>query len=128
MNSRIQQALDGELSVQELSHEEAAELRRVQAFLGGTLSSFPSTPPPDSWPEIRRRITAVPDRHPRAPGLLSRLWDPRCLSITWRPAYGLIAAAVLLGMATQLPADTQPGKILVVGMKGSATATPAERP
>jgi FecR-like protein len=33
-----------------------------------------------------------------------------------------LAAAALLGMATQLPADTQPGKIEVVGLKGSASA------
>src|SRR5687768_9777742 len=33
-----------------------------------------------------------------------------------------LAAVLLLGMATQLPADTQPGKIQVVGMKGTASA------
>jgi hypothetical protein len=33
-----------------------------------------------------------------------------------------IAAVALLGMVTQLPADTQPGKIQVVGLKGSASA------
>ena len=33
-----------------------------------------------------------------------------------------IAVVALLGMATQLPADTQPGKIQVVAKKGSASA------
>jgi hypothetical protein len=33
-----------------------------------------------------------------------------------------LAAVVLLSMATQLPADTQPGKITVVGKRGSASA------
>lgn len=36
-----------------------------------------------------------------------------------------LAAALFLALATQLPADTQPGKIQVVGMKGSASAFPA---
>ena len=33
-----------------------------------------------------------------------------------------LAAVALLGMVTQLPADTQPGKIQVVAMKGTASA------
>jgi len=42
---------------------------------------------------------------------------PKLTSIT--------AAAALLGMATQLPADTQPGKIQVVAMSGTASAAAA---
>jgi len=34
-----------------------------------------------------------------------------------------LAAVVLLGMATQLPADTQPGKVTVVGKRGTASAS-----
>lgn len=33
-----------------------------------------------------------------------------------------LAAVMLLGMATQLPADTQPGKVQVIGLKGTASA------
>ena len=33
-----------------------------------------------------------------------------------------LAAVALLGMATQLPADTQPGKVQVVGLKGTASS------
>ena len=36
-----------------------------------------------------------------------------------------IVAVVLVGMASQLPADTQPGRIQVVGMRGSASASPS---
>jgi len=34
-----------------------------------------------------------------------------------------LAGAMLLSMTTQLPADTQPGKITVVGLKGTASAS-----
>lgn len=34
-----------------------------------------------------------------------------------------LAGAMLLSIATQLPADTQPGKIMVVGLKGTASAS-----
>jgi hypothetical protein len=35
----------------------------------------------------------------------------------------LLAGAMLLSMTTRLPADTQPGKITVVGLKGTASAS-----
>jgi hypothetical protein len=115
MNDRIQRALDGELPRDYLTRAEAAELAATEAHLRAVLRAVPTAPLPDLAPLVMRRIEAAGARHavaaPRAaafhrdlaaaPALalvrsfVEWLWQPRPVSIGWRPAYGLAAAGIL---------------------------------
>jgi hypothetical protein len=98
MNSRIQQALDGELSVPELTAAEAAELRKLQAGFTSVLATLPD-PRIDTWAKVKQRL--VEEGAPR-PSPLGWLLAPRRLEFRLRPVYGL-AAAVLLVAALVIP-------------------------
>ncbi len=102
MNQRIQQALDGELSTQELSAEEAAQLKAVQASFTRVLDTLPD-PIVDTWPAVKRRL--APRR--RAPRVLQWLVTPRRVEFGLRPAYG-VAAAILLLAALTVPRIFRP--------------------
>jgi hypothetical protein len=94
MSSRVQQALDGELSVHELNPAETADLKKLQATITGVLDTLPD-PRIDTWSAVRRRLTETPAAPGRA-GVLEWLLQPRPLAIHWRPAYGLAAALLLI--------------------------------
>lgn len=115
MDDRIQRALDGELPRDYLTRAEAAELAATEAHLNAVLRAVPTAPLPDLAPSVMRRIEAAGTRYtaaaPRA-GAFQRdlaaapalalvrsfvewVWKPRPVSIGWRPAYGLAAAAIL---------------------------------
>lgn len=120
MNERIQRALDGELDEGKLSPSEATELSRMETFIDNVLHSVPLDPMPDLTPAVLARIEdlgAAPraDSSPRRRGFLEWFWAPRAVSITWRPVYGLGAAAALL-------------LFLVAGPVSTPDAPPAETP
>ena len=85
MDSRIQQALDGELARKDLSRDEAKELDRTEAMFRGVLGSIPVEPLPDLSAAILARA------QPQA----KQPWLLRPRTITLRPAYMLAAAAVV---------------------------------
>lgn len=100
MNPRIQHALDGELSVRELTAAETADLQAAQTAVHRVLATLPD-PNIDSWPAIRRRLgNSFPSR--RRLRALHWLLAPRRIEFRLRPAYGL-AAAVLLMAALTVP-------------------------
>lgn len=100
MNPRVQQALDGELGVQELSAAEAAQFRVARATLARVLQTLPD-PRIETWSAVRRRLDERSSAPKRA-RVLDWLFTPRSVTLHWRPAYGL-AAAVLLIAAVTIP-------------------------
>jgi hypothetical protein len=105
MNDRMQRALDGELSRDELTPAEAAELDESNALFAGILRSISPPPLPSLGAAVLRRIDAVEESAispwagsattQRSSGLMSWLWSPTRFSISLRPAYAIGVAAVL---------------------------------
>jgi len=102
MNDRLQRALDGELSRDELTPAESAELDESTTLFAGVLSSIPAQPIPNLGAAVLRRVDAMKAEPPRWPaktttrhpsGVLGWLWSPRPVAI--RPAYFLAAAAII---------------------------------
>jgi hypothetical protein len=110
MDDRTQRALDGELPRDRLTAAEAADLAAAEAEISAVLRAVPMQALPDLAPAVMRRIeeaqaqqatpahAATAARTPVSPvhTLLDWIWKPRPISIGWRPAYGLAAAAVLV--------------------------------
>ncbi|HEX2168141.1 MAG TPA: glycogen-binding domain-containing protein [Longimicrobiales bacterium] len=121
MDHRIQKALDGELPREQLNAAEAAELASAEADIAVVMRAVPIQPMPDLAPSVMRRIARA--ESPRADqatqepaatkgssavhALLGWIWKPRPISFGWRPAYGLIAAAVL-AVALVIGRETTP--------------------
>lgn len=119
MDQRTQKALDGELPREQLTAAEHADLLEAESRIRAVLRSVPVAPLPDLAPAVMRRIedaeaqrsksaatgpaaqsqAATPRAASRPPGGLRAfagwIWKPRPVSLAWRPAYGLAAAAVL---------------------------------
>src|SRR5687767_5248210 len=95
MDDRLHRALDRELPCDELSADEQAELAALQALFSGVVRSVPVDPLPDLSRSVLRRLEPTPVQSSRARELFNWLWRPRPLSIGWRPAYGLAAAALI---------------------------------
>src|SRR6266498_1932258 len=103
MSDRIQQALDGDLAINELTPDECAELHRYRATICMALGQIQQWPSIDVAPEVMRRVAPGPTRH--ALGVLMHyLWVPRALSV--RPLYGMagaLAVAMMLWISTSKP-------------------------
>jgi hypothetical protein len=112
MNARIQAALDGDINRSVLTAAEQAELLEAEAAIENVLRAVPVDALPDLRPAVLDRIkssTANPGaasspaesrvRRPRG-GALEWLWQPRSISIGWRPVYGLAAAVILVVVVT----------------------------
>lgn len=103
MDIRIHQVLDGERPREDLNSEEAAQLGEAEAVFHGVLGSIRAEPLPDLSKAVLARLPEnAGDREVEREspldiirGALSWIWNPRALSLTWRPAYALAAAAVL---------------------------------
>jgi hypothetical protein len=116
MNTRIHQALDGNIDRHRLNAIEQEELRQAEADIDAVLRAIPEHPLPDLAPAVLARIRHEAVRHTRpvvvaaaAPmrrqesSILSWLWTPRAVSIGFRPAYAL-AAGLLLAVLVAGPA------------------------
>ena len=104
MNSQVQKALDGDASGQALTPAERAELAAVESQIDAVLCAIPTRPLPDLAPvvlerirrESRARSAASPSAPSRVRNAAAWLWRPQAISIAWRPAYALAAAAVFM--------------------------------
>jgi AMP-activated protein kinase-like protein len=106
MSDRIQQALDGELPIADLTPDECKELQHYRHAICVALAPF-------QWKAIDVSAAVSRRTHPgfgrrRLRALQQALWSPRSLSI--RPVYG-IAAALMLAVALwrSRAVPTQPG-------------------
>jgi hypothetical protein len=115
MNERVHRALDGDLSMISLTPSELADVHQAEAEFDAVLRAVPVQPVPDLAPAVLRQIQrettsdrartsapvrAIVGRSPRT--LADWLWRRRSISIAWRPAYALAAAAVLaVGLASE---------------------------
>lgn len=106
MNARVQRALDGDLDRAMLDEAEQAELRESERMFDFVVRAVPVEPLPELAPAVLQRIrsrqpdtvatfAAAPRLTPKRPGMFDWLWRPRPIAVAWRPAYGLVAAALL---------------------------------
>ncbi|MHB1222819.1 MAG: glycogen-binding domain-containing protein [Gemmatimonadaceae bacterium] len=117
MNPRVHDALDGHIAADALTTAERAELAGTASQIDAVLRAVPADPLPDLAPAVLERI-----RHGAAPGHARRdaahvaapeprrrvgdwLWRPRTITMTWRPAHALAAAAAVLIAAVAVGDD-----------------------
>ena len=114
MNPQVQKALDGDVSAQALTATDRAELAETRSQITAVLRAVPIHALPDLAPAVLERIRASRGRSdltleaappnvapmPRRNNMADRLWRPRSVSITWRPAYALAAAVVFAAAVT----------------------------
>lgn len=100
MDERIHQVLDGEAPRSGLGPEAARELAAVEDAMRGALEGLVLEAPRDCVDEVLARIAAVeaPRRGGRARAAAGWLWRPRTVSVRLRPAYGLLAAALVAAL------------------------------
>ncbi len=106
MNPQVQKVLDGDASPQALTPTQRAELAAVESQLDAVLCAIPTRPLPDLAPAVLERIqresraraqsVAAPSSSSRLRDAVAWLWRPHAISIAWRPAYALAAAAVFM--------------------------------
>jgi hypothetical protein len=118
MNPQVQKALDGDSSAHALKPSERAELAAVESQIDAVLRAVPVEPLPDLAPAVLERIrrSSPRARAPIAPpsrNAVDWLLRPRSLTITWRPAYALAAAAVF--MAVFATDSLRPRPVVVAG-------------
>jgi len=105
MNERVHKALDGDFDRNALSAPELEALLESEARIDAVLRAIPAQPLPDLAPAVLHRIKTTQRlaANPAPNAKLSSsawrvtdwLWRPRPVSIGWRPAYGLAAAALV---------------------------------
>lgn len=108
MNPQTHEALDGESTVQALPPAERAELAAVESQIDAVLRAIPAEPLPDLAPAVLERVrrgsprarTPIASLEPSPARARNAhwLWRPHTVSITWRPAYALAAAAVFVAV------------------------------
>lgn len=106
MNERVHGYLDGELSLSELTDSEAAEARRMEAFVAELRKERAETGDADLVSAVMARIEAGADTPATEPGFgLRRLADwmlgKRQFSFALRPVYALAAILLLLFAGSQ---------------------------
>jgi hypothetical protein len=133
MNDRVHDALDGSLSRDDLTLAERDEARRLQSAVDAVADRLAREPTPDlTGPvmrELERRarrnavsttaaltgagssgspsvVVPVPEGSPARGRWFRLLWQPR--QVTVRPAWGLLAAAVLASLVLLPPALLPP--------------------
>jgi hypothetical protein len=93
MNDRIHRALDGELPIDQLTHEERLELQLYRATICTALGPIQHRAAIDVVPEVMHQVALRGIRH-WVGTVLRWLWSPRPLSLTIRPAFAMAALAV----------------------------------
>jgi hypothetical protein len=109
MNPQVQKALDGDASAQALTPAERVELEAIESQIDAVLCAIPAEPLPDLAPAVLERIrresslaraqrAAPPSSLARRRSAVDWLWRPQAISFTWRPAYALAAAAMIMAV------------------------------
>jgi hypothetical protein len=124
MTSRIQLALDGDLPVYQLTADEVQAYHRLSALCAAALEPLAATPAIDVSAAVLRRIAAR--RAPRRPlaSAAHWLWAPRPVSLRFRPALALAAAASIALVAAFIPASPSaaPARMVVEFRLGAPDA------
>ncbi|MGH7575074.1 MAG: glycogen-binding domain-containing protein [Longimicrobiales bacterium] len=104
MSERVQRALDGELSRQQLTPDEAVELEAYEQVIRDTVAQMSPLRAPDFAPAVMRRIgSRAPSgsAFARAAHMIRRwldwAWSPRPFVV--RPAYVAVSILFVLGAA-----------------------------
>ncbi len=108
MNDRIHAYLDGDLPLDDLSPAERDALAEMEDALGSVVGQLRAMPAPDLRAAVMRSLPPLPAREPAAePALWRRLadwlWNPRPVSLTFRPAYALAGAMLAAFAIVQVP-------------------------
>lgn len=105
MSDRLQKVLDDELAPDRLPPGELAELEAYEESIQGALAGLRSEAVPDVAPAVMRRLEQLPDLGGEATGgepawrrALAALWQPRPVTLTLRPAFGVAAAGLALAL------------------------------
>ena len=125
MDTRIDRALDGELSRDELSGDEVFELMQEEALIQRVLSSIPVQPVPDLSQAVLLRIGAEAPaagiaklaQRSSASSLLRWLWAPRPVALRFRPAYAFAAMLLIFALVLR---DNSPRGEGAVAAEGAA--------
>jgi hypothetical protein len=127
MSDRIHRYLDGELPREALSGGEQAHAAELESVLRAAAVHLRSAPAPDL---VGRVMAALPHAAPaaaprkRASGaarVWAWLWSPRPLTVSFRPAYAMLALAALALGVPHLPSDdVQPAAEPVALAHGAA--------
>jgi hypothetical protein len=109
--SRVHAYLDGELGLEQLSDVERAHLARMQHSLDAVAGSLNLQPAPDLAEAVMQRVRQQEEARAgrslwaRLRPALMRLWAPRPVSFTFRPAYALALSLLLLAGFWLRPSD-----------------------
>ena len=108
MTDKIDQYLDGTMERAGLGPAERAEADDVQEVIRQARALFDARPSPDLSPRVMRQLDrgAPPATEPLrnfARHVLRELWTAREVSLPFRHAYGLIAAAVFILVVVSWP-------------------------
>lgn len=99
MNQRIHACLDGDLSLDDLTPAERAEMAEMESALRAAADHLRALPVPDLTARVMaalpREAPAAQERTAPWRTLLDWLWRPRAFQLSFRPAYALAAAALL---------------------------------
>jgi len=102
MTNRIERYLDGTLDWRDLTPDEQEDARVAERAIEETRAFVSGKPPRDIAAGVMRRIhelgaaPATP-ASPRFLGALAeRIWAPRYVEVEWRPAYAVLAAAIVV--------------------------------
>jgi hypothetical protein len=112
MTHRVDDYLDGILEHAALSQDERAEAKLIAHVIEETRAFVDARPAPDLTAGVMRRIDQLGPRaarpwHSVLTALAGSLWTARRVSFQFRPAYGLLAAAVVLAFAVFSPFERQ---------------------
>jgi hypothetical protein len=131
MNKRVQQALDGELPVEQLDQAEAAEFHHYQEAMTAALRPLGEAPPVDVAPAVMRRVGEIESARAAARGATPWpilvagarwLWRPKPVALTLRPASGFafaLAVAALLWAGATAPAPPGPDAVAAIPAAGA---------
>lgn len=107
MTDRIDSYLNGTLEASALTPEERARAEAAGRAIEATREFVAARPAPDLKAAVMSRIeeigTPAPHRARVFARLAAALWTPRVVAIPLRPAYGLIAAAIVAAIVMSPP-------------------------
>jgi hypothetical protein len=113
MNERLHACLDGELARDDLNAAERLELDALEADIGRAVHSLRAATAPDLHAAVMRRVGALPARAVPRPSWRARLraavWQPRAVTLSFRPAWALAAAAAAVALVFVLPGERSAG-------------------